>query len=211
MSREAARLEALYRRVAKRSPCRMTVSLLVLASGLCTGTALWATGRIVAGCAVLMVAAGAARAMVRWRGEVVRTGGLRWSHKARGVVEVELLGGAESWKEDLTRVARRSASLKDQGWRDLQVMMVTAVFPAIWLRSWGFSVNRCGERLTASYRRVYRLKWLEWSIQSRWKARRGPRYRRRKCVEARHGLGEWFDVIVSLPEGLRGAWTQERQ
>ena len=207
----AERLEAFYRRVKARSPQRLTVALVVLGLGLLAGLVLWGTGKALAGCAVMLAAGLVGRAAVRWRTEVVRTGGLRWSHKAKGIVEVELVGGGRNWRRDLVRVAKVSAKLEDQGWRSLQVVMVTAVFPAIWLKSWGFSVSECADRLAGSYRSIYRLKWLEWAIQSWCRGRPAPRYRRRRCVEARHGLGEWFEVIVSLPEGLRGASTQERQ
>ena len=197
-------LEAFYRRVETRSPRRLTVSLVVLGCGVFAGLVLCAKGEVLAGCAVMGGAGLVGRVAVRWPAEVVRTGGLRWSHKAKGKVEVELVGGGESWKADLGRVAKASAKLEDQGWRALEVMMVTAVFPAIWLKSWGFSVSECGDRLAGSYRGIYRLKWMEWAIQSWCKGKRAPRYRRRRCVEARHGLGEWFDVVMSLPPGLRG-------
>ena len=202
------RLGAFYRRVETQAPVRLAVSVVALGCGVFAGLVLSSLGHVVEGCGVILVAGVVGRVAVRWRGEVVRTGGLRWSHKAKGVIEVELVGGGGSWTADLARVARQSASLKDQGWRGLEVMMVTAVFPPIWLRSWGFSVNECGERLAGSYRGIYRLKWIEWSIRSWCKGRRGPRYRRRRCIEARHALGEWFDVIDSLPEGLRCTWTR---
>ena len=136
-------------------------------------------------------------------GEVVRTGGLRWTHRGMDLLEIELLGDGRSWRSDLRGVAESSLALDWQGWRSLQVIMVTAVFPVRWLRCWGFEIRDCDRATKVGYRLIYAIEWLGWSMKAVLKGQRRPRFRRRTCVEATHGMGAWMEVIDGLPLGLR--------
>ncbi len=208
MSRDAVtgeRLEAFYRRVETRSPQHLRVSLVVLGCGVFIGLVLCAKGEVLAGCAVMGGAGLVGRVAVRWSGEWLRTGALRWSHKARGEIEIELLEGGVGWRRDLEAVARQSVVLGDTGWRELRVVMVTAVFPQPWLRQWGFEVTPCTAATRREYASLYRLTWWRWWLQARARGRKPPRYRGRPCVVARHTMGAWMDVVLALGPGLRRA------
>ena len=135
--------------------------------------------------------------------EVVRTGGLRWTHRGMDMLEIELLGDGRSWRSDLRGVAERSLALDWQGWRSLKVRMVTAVFPVRWLLFWGFEIGDCDWATKVGYRLMYAIAWLGWCVEAVIKGQRRPRFRRRTCVEATHSLGAWMEVIDGLPVGLR--------
>lgn len=199
----AKAMEGLYRRAMRGRPVRSRWmgGGLVAAVGLGVAGAMGGAmplGAILGG--LVMVGAGA------WGkrcGEVVRTGGLRWTHRARGVIEVELLGGGRTWRKDLREVAARSLALEWRGWRSLKVRMVTAVFPVSWLRHWGFEIRGCGRWTRWGYRAVYGVEWLGWCVAAGLRGGRRPRFRRRACVEAMHRMGTWMEVVRGLPAGLR--------
>ena len=136
-------------------------------------------------------------------GEVITLGGLRWGHRGKGVIEVELLGGGRSWREDLRRLAVQLLMVGDDGWRSYEVVIVTAVFPARWMCRWGFDVRLCGAWRAWAYRLVYWISWRLWSREARRRGERAPRWRERRCVEGRHRMGPWMDVVRALPAGLR--------
>ena len=139
----------------------------------------------------------------RWCGEVLRTGGLQWSHRDRGVIEIELLGDGRSWRRDLRGVAAVSSAIANEEWRSLEVMMVTAAFPVRWLKAWGFSIQGCNPWTRGVYRMVYGAQWALWRLGAMAGRRKAPRFRRRPCVRASHRMGAWMDVVRALPEGLR--------
>ena len=196
-------LVEFYRRAGRGHPWRHRIRGFGCVLGLGGSFVLW----VVVGTSWSAVfALGAAAAVLAWcrqRSEVLRTGGLRWYHRRRGVVEVELLGGGHSWRRDLVDVAALSLRFEDRSWRSLEVEMVTAVFPASWLRAWGFEMAECGSGVEVFYRFVYRVFWVRWWIASRMGRSRCPRLRKRSCVEARHRMGPWMDTVASLPASLR--------
>lgn len=171
--------------------------------GLVGGIAGWVEWSLFAGASVCAVSMGLAGMWSRRCGEVLRTGGLQWSHRDRGVIEIELLGGGRTWRRDLRRVAAASAAVRNDGWRSLEVMMVTAVFPVRWLKAWGFEIRSCTPWTRGVYRMLYGTQWALWSVSARVGREMAPRLRRRPCVSARHRMGAWMDVVNGLPEGLR--------
>ena len=204
-SQQRRELEAFCRRVAARGPWGRRVVGVAVSGGGVGGLGLAMHGAFSSASLVCMGAIGAAVAVMRWSGEWLRTGALRWSHKARGEIEIELLEGGAGWRRDLEAVARQSVALGDTGWRELRVVMVTAVFPQPWLRQWGFEVTPCTAATRREYASLYRLTWWRWWLQARTRGRKPPRYRRRPCVVARHTMGVWMDVLLALPPGLRRA------
>ena len=136
-------------------------------------------------------------------GEVLTLGALRWSHRGKGLIEVELLGGGKTWREDLRRMAVHLLAVSDEGWRGNEVVIVTAVFPAAWMRRWGFDVQPCGKVWAVGYEAVYRAHWWRWVRKARRDDEREPRRRKRQWVVGRHRMGPWMDVVRALPAGLR--------
>ena len=174
--------------------------------GLIGGIGAWIEWSLFAGasvCTVCTVSMGLAWMWSRRCGEVLRTGGLRWSHRERGVIEIELLGGGRTWRRDLRRVAAASASVRNDGWRSLEIMMVTAVFPGRWLKAWGFEIRSCNPWTRGVYRMLYGAQWGLWSLNAKAGREMRPRFRTRPCVSARHRMGAWMDVVNGLPEGFR--------
>ena len=192
-----------YKRVLGSRPVRRKVGAVVLVVGVGVGAFVGDGAGRGAGIVVwLMVVA----ALVVWDarcGEVLKTGGLRWTHRDRGWVEIELLGGGRTWRRDLREVAARLLEMEWSEWRLLKVMMVTAVFPVRWLRCWGFEIRDCGRGTQLGYRVVYGGKWLEWWLGSVLRGQERPRWRRRVCVRATHSMGRWMEVVSQLPKGLR--------
>lgn len=200
---ERERLRRFYAQVQGAGPKRNWIMGGGVVLGLVGGIAGWVEWSLFAGSSVCAVSMGLARMWSNRCGEVLRTGGLRWSHRARGVIEIELLGGARTWRRDLRRVAAASGSVGDDGWRSLEVMMVTAVFPVQWLKSWGFEIRSCTPWTRGVYRMLYGTQWALWSLNAKVGRTMRSRFRRRPCVSARHRMGAWMDVVRGLPEGLR--------
>ena len=196
-------LRRFYARVAAARPKRKWIMGGGAVLGLIGGIAGWVEWSLFAGASVCAVSMGLARMWSRRCGEVLRTGGLRWSHRDRGVIEIELLDGGRTWRRDLRMVAAASGSVGNEGWRSLEVMMVTAVFPVRWLKAWGFEIRSCTPWTRGVYRMLYGTQWAVWSLNARIGREIRPRFRRRACVSAHHGMGAWMDVIRGLPEGLR--------
>ena len=135
--------------------------------------------------------------------ETLTLGALKWSHRRKGLIEVELLGGGRTWRKDLRRMAVRLLAASDEGWRENEVMIVTAVFPAAWMRRWGFEVRPCGKVRAKVFGAVYRAHRWAWARNARRKGEQEPRRRKRSCVVGRHRMGPWMDVVRVLPAGLR--------
>ena len=196
-------MEGLYRRVAAGRPQRGRWIGAGLVAGVGLGVALGVAGAMPLGVilgGLVMVAPGV---WGKRGGEVVRTGALRWTHRGVALIEIELVGGGRSWRADLRHVASSSLALDWQEWRMLKVVMVTAVFPVSWLRFWGFEIRDCGRGTKMGYRLLYAVEWLGWWMQAVARGERGPRLRRRACVEARHRMGSWMEVVEGLAVGLR--------
>ena len=136
-------------------------------------------------------------------GEILTLGALKWSQRGKGLIEVELLGGGKTWREDLRRMAVDLLAVSDEGWRGNKVVIVTAVFPAGWMRRWGFDVQPCGKVWAVGYEVVYRAHWWRWVRKARREGEREPRRRKRGWVVGRHRMGPWMDVVRALPAGLR--------
>lgn len=200
---ERGRLGRFYAQVNQSRPKRKWIFAGGIALGLIGGIAAWVEWTLLAGASVCAVSMGMAGMWSRRCGEILRTGGLRWSHRERGVIEIELLGGGRTWRRDLRRVAAASEAVGNDRWRSLEVMMVTAVFPVRWLKSWGFEIRSCSPWTRGVYRMAYGAQWAVWSLSAKvgWAIR--PRLRRRACVSAHHRMGQWMDVVRGLPEGLR--------
>ena len=199
----AARVERFYRHVLEARPRRRRVMVLLYLSGLVLGAGVTVVVAPSAAVMAMMVVVGVMAVWEARCGEVLRTGGLRWTHRDRGVIEIELLGGGRTWRRDLREVSVRSLELEWREWRALKVTMVTAVFPVRWLRFWGFEIRDCGREMQLGYRVVYWAKWLEWRLGSVVRGQDRPRLRRRGCVVATHGMGRWMEVVSELPDGLR--------
>lgn len=198
-----AEIREFYGHAARARPRRQWARVAGLMVGLAGGGALVLWGKELA--AMVCVAA-AVGVPALWSGrcvEVLRTGGLRWTHRERGLIEIELLGGGRSWRRDLREVASASLGLDDGEWRSLRVTMVTAVFPVRWLRNWGFEVRACGWGTRGAYRLGYLAQWLVWRMGAVIGEEDRPRYRRRGCVRATHRMGAWMEVVWALPAGLR--------
>ena len=200
---ERRRMEGFLAQAAKQAPRRRAIQAGGVLVGMIGGAVAWFEWSVLAGLSVCAVSMGLAGMWARWCGEVLRTGALQWSHRDRGVIEIELLGSGRTWRRDLRRVAAASTGLVDEGWRSLEVMMVTAVFPVRWLRAWGFSLHGCDPWTRGVYRMVYGARWALWVLGAKAGRRGRPRYRRRPCVRASHRMGAWMDVVRALPEGLR--------
>lgn len=136
-------------------------------------------------------------------GELLTLGALRWSHRGKGLIEVELLSGGKTWREDLRRMAVHLLAVSDEGWRGNKVVIVTAVFPAALMRRWGFEVRPCGRIRALVYAAVYRAYRWAWVRKARREGEPEPRLRKRSCVVGRHRMGPWMDVVRALPAGLR--------
>ena len=202
-------LSAFYRRVETAYPRRHRFRSVGFAFGWVGWFVLWVVTSATWAAVFALGVAAVAVALSRHRREVFRTGSLRWLHRRRGAVEVELLGGGGSWRRDLIDVATVSLGFEDRGWRSFDVEIVTAVFPARWLRGWGFEIAHCSHGVETLYRFVYGVIWMRWWFVSWLNGSPRPRFRRRSCVVARHRLGQWMDVVRSLPPGLRRARRPE--
>ena len=196
-------VERFYKCVLGSRPMRRKVEAVGLMVAVSLGGFVGAAVGRGAGILVCVMVVAAIAVWEARSGEVLKTGGLRWTHRGRGWVEIELLGGARTWRQDLREVAARSLELEWREWRSVQVMMVTAVFPVRWLRGWGFEIQDCGRVLQLGYQVVYAAKWLEWWLGSVVRGQDRPRFRRRGCVLATNGMGRWMEVVSGLPEGLR--------
>ena len=200
---EKGRLGLFYAQVLEGRPKRKWVMGGSVVVGLVGGVAAWVGWNLLAGASVCAASMGLAAMWVRRCGEVLRTGGLQWSHRDRGVIEIELLGGGRTWRRDLRRVAAASGAIGDEDWRSLEVRMVTAVFPVRWLKAWGFEIGSCTPWTRGVYRMVYGMEWALWALSAKVGGVIRPRFRGRPCVSARHRMGAWMDVVRGLPEGLR--------
>ena len=196
-------LSAFYRRVGTGHPRRHRIRGVGFALGWAGWSVLWVVAGAAWGAGFVLGVAVIAVALSRLRREVFRTGGLRWLHRGNGAIEVELLAGGDCWRRDLIDVASVSLAFEDRDWRSFEVQMVTAVFPARWLQAWGFEVAHCSPWVGFFYRFVYCAIWMRWCLTSWMSGSPRPRFRRRSCVEARHRMGRWMDVVISLPPGLR--------
>ena len=199
----AGRLARFYVRVGTRRPRRNLIRSAGCVVASTGGTVLWIVADASSGVVFGLVAVAAAFALIRWRCETLRCGGLRWFHRGCGAIEVELVGGGYSWRRDLKEVAAASFRAGDDRWRSYEVEMVTAVFPVRWLRAWGFEISDCGPLLERVYSAVYGVNWIGWWLAACMRSAPRPRYRKRSCVRARHRMGPWMDVVAALPDGLR--------
>ena len=204
---ELERVERFMRVVRSRVPCRHWLrvgGVAVLAalawSWVVVGLRLetWSVFVVGGALVVWLVKAVADRA-----GEILTLGSLKWSHRGKGLIEVELLGGGKTWREDLRRMAVHLLAVSDEGWRGNKVVIVTAVFPAALMRRWGFEVQPCGKIRAVAYAGIYRAYRWAWVRKARREGEPEPRLRKRWCVVGRHRMGPWMDVVRALPAGLR--------
>ena len=200
---ERRRIERFLEQVARKAPRRRWIQMGGVSVGVIAGMGAWFEWSVLAGLAVCAFSMGVAGIWTRWCGEVLRTGALQWSHRDRGVIEIELLGGGRTWRRDLRRVAAVSSGVADDGWRSLEVTMVTAVFPVRWLKAWGFDIRGCNPWTRGVYRMVYGAQWGLWVLVAKAGRQGPPRFRQRPCVKASHRMGAWMDVVTGLAEGLR--------
>ena len=199
----ARRLARFYVCVGTRRPRRNLIRSAGCVVASAGGTVLWIVADASSGVVFGLVAVAAAFALIRWRCETFRCGGLRWFHRRRGAIEVELVGGGYSWRRDLKEVAAASFRADDDRWRSYEVEMTTAVFPVRWLRAWGFEISDCGPLPERIYSAIYGVKWIGWWLAASMRSSSRPRYRKRSCVRARHRMGPWMDIVAALPDGLR--------
>ena len=199
----ARKVRSFYEHVARGRPMRQWTRAAGLMVGAAGGGGLVLWGVDLGAVAFGALAVGVPALWSRASAEVLRTGGLRWTHRARGSIEIELLGGGSDWRRDLREVAEVSLDLQDREWRSLRVTMTTAVFPVRWLRSWGFEIRGCGWGTRGAYRLAYVAQWLAWRLDAVLRGVDRPRLRRRACVRATHRMGAWMEVVGALPAGLR--------
>lgn len=126
--------------------------------------------------------------------EEVRIGQIRFLHRRRGEIEVEL-GAGDTWREDRRSIARWTRELGDRDWRRLNLFIRTAVFPEAWLIRQGFVLRRSTGVLQVSGVFAYSLKWLRWAAGRWMKRRRAPRYRQDGYVEGEQELGPCLDAV----------------
>ena len=90
---ESRRIERFFEQVARKGPRRRRIQAGGLLLGVVGGAGAWLEWNVLAGLTVCALSMGVAGMWTRWCGEVLRTGALRWAHRDRGVIEIELLGG----------------------------------------------------------------------------------------------------------------------